>query len=121
MIQSKQLGKIGEDLATEHLIRQGYKVLHRNYSTSLGEIDLVAYKNREYIFLEVKTRSSLSFGEPYLAVSERKKQKYRHLAMIYIQRECGQEPAYRFDIISVLINRQNGQLVQLDHFDNAFV
>ena len=121
MLQSRQLGKIGEDCAAEFLTRQGYKILHRNYGTVLGEIDIVATKNGEYVFIEVKSRSSLAFGEPYLAVSEKKKQKYRQLALIYIQRECHFEPAYRFDIISVVINRYEGKLLQLDHYDNAFV
>lgn len=121
MLQSKQLGKMGEEYAAEFLLKHGYKILHRNYVTVLGEIDIVATKNSEYIFIEVKSRSSLSFGEPYLSVSEKKKQKYRHLALLYIQKESYREPAYRFDIISVVIDRFQGNLRQIDHYENAFV
>jgi putative endonuclease len=121
MIQSKQLGSYGEAAAAEHLKRKGYRILDRNYVTSFGEIDLVAQIDAEVVFVEVKTRSSQSYGEPYLAVSERKKRKYRQLALSYILKAYHREPAYRFDIISVVLNRITGELQQLEHFENAFV
>jgi len=121
MIQAKQLGNFGETAAAEHLIRQGYRILDRNYNTTFGEIDLVALKDAEIVFVEVKTRSSQSFGEPYLAVSERKKRKYRQLALSYILKKWDKEPAYRFDIISIVLNRSTGELIQLEHFENAFI
>ncbi len=121
MIDAKQLGLIGENKAAEYLVNHGFQLLHRNYTSPFGEMDLVMRKGSEFVFVEVKTRSGQDFGEPYLAVSESKKKKYRNLALFYIQRECTSEPAYRFDIISLIINRWNGDIVRLDHYDNAFV
>jgi putative endonuclease len=51
-----QLGRLGEQLAAEHLIRRGFQIVERNYRTRWGELDIVAYDGRTLAFCEVKTR-----------------------------------------------------------------
>lgn len=40
----QNVGQWGEEKASEYLKQQGYKILHRNYHTKYGEIDIIAEK-----------------------------------------------------------------------------
>ena len=64
MNAKQQLGKIGENLASEYLEKQGYLILERNFACRQGEIDIIAKDEKEFVFVEVKTRKSLKFGYP---------------------------------------------------------
>ncbi len=55
----------GERLAKEYLLSQGYKILELNYRNKIGEIDIIALYKNILVFIEVKTRTSLSFGYAY--------------------------------------------------------
>ncbi|MEW6659408.1 MAG: YraN family protein [Thermodesulfobacteriota bacterium] len=97
----RQLGDAGEDLAAAALKKQGYKILERNYTTPLGEIDLIARHGGEVVFIEVKTRKSLRFGEPQDAVSPPKQARLRRLADYYLkQKRLGEVPV-RFDVVAI--------------------
>ncbi|MCQ2095955.1 MAG: YraN family protein [Bacteroidaceae bacterium] len=79
MTESWQLGQTGEELAADYLMKQGYSILHHNWNLHHGcELDLVARKNGELHFVEVKTRRRESevFGSPEMAVDWR---KMRHI------------------------------------------
>lgn len=71
-----KIGKYGEDLASEFLIRQGARILGKNYRTRYGEIDLIALMGDEILFVEVKTRTSEEYGYPEQAINYF---KVRHL------------------------------------------
>jgi len=58
----RKLGRQGEEKAVEFLKKEGYKILDQNYYTHYGELDVICEKNREIIFVEVKTRRSNRFG-----------------------------------------------------------
>ena len=66
------MGAWGEDLALRYLIKHGYRLVERNYRTRRGEIDLIVRKEEALVFVEVKLRSSTSFGDPLEAVTPRK-------------------------------------------------
>lgn len=55
--RNKNLGDWGEGKACDFLRRHGFKIVERNYHTTLGEIDIVAAKGDDYYFIEVKTRT----------------------------------------------------------------
>lgn len=73
------LGHQGETLVVEFYKKQGYHILHRNlainYGRQVGEIDIIASKGREIIFIEVKSRSNDRFGGPLVAVDIFKQRK----------------------------------------------
>ncbi|MFH1292361.1 MAG: YraN family protein [bacterium] len=54
--RGKKIGKWGEQQACYFLCRHGFKVVDRNYHTTVGEIDIIAIKGGDYYFVEVKTR-----------------------------------------------------------------
>lgn len=95
-----KLGQRGEDLAASYLQRKGYKIIHRNYKTLIGEIDIIARDRDDLVFIEVKTRESLEYGQPFEAVNKNKKRKISNVAMLYLKR-LKDIPPCRFDVVSV--------------------
>lgn len=73
-------GRFGENMAVKYLIDHGYRIIARNFRLKYGEIDIIALKDRETIFFEVKTRWSKKFGLPEEAVGNRKLYKIKRLA-----------------------------------------
>ncbi len=69
---TKQIGDRGEKLAAMYLENRGYMILERNYRFERAEVDIVAFKEHEIVFVEVKLRTSLKFGHPEDAVTEAK-------------------------------------------------
>ena len=106
-------GRKGERLACQYLLRQGFDILARRHRTRSGELDIVAFEGDTLVFLEVKTRKSRQFGEPWEFVDWRKQQILRRAAEEFIADYDLGQYTYRFDIVSVL-----GKEVSL--FRNAF-
>ena len=69
MSRNQVIGRWGEQAAADYLSEHGYQITGRNIRTPYGEIDLVAVKDSITIFIEVKARTSKSFGPPELAVN----------------------------------------------------
>lgn len=105
----KKLGKVGEILAYRYLKRRGYTILARNYSTPMGEIDIVAEDGDVLVFVEVKMRRSDAYGLPYEAINSKKMQKLTRLAQLYIKRKNLYNREVRFDIISILAQGRFGR------------
>ena len=113
---SYALGLEGEDMAADHLSSSGYVILERRFRIHSIEIDIIASKGKELVFVEVKTRSSDFFASPESAVNV-KKQKRMILAADYYVRERGIDAEIRFDIVSVVRNRDTEHI---SHIKNAF-
>lgn len=95
-------GKIGEDLAVHFLEEKlGYKILCRNFSCKLGEIDIIARNGDEIVFVEVKTRSQKLFGAPVEAIDLRKKFHIYRVAEYFIMKKSLEDCFFRFDAIEV--------------------
>ena len=118
------IGAAGEAAAAAHLIANGYEVLDSNWRCRYGELDLVAAKPDVLVFVEVRAKSSGSlgrFGTPQESVGVRKRQKLLRLAEAYLQRMKDPPPArIRFDLIAVVIDRNEGRPVAVEHIENAF-
>lgn len=100
MAVHNQLGKRGEQMAEEYLLQHGYQVLHRNWRHSHYEIDLITIKNEVLHFVEVKLRSSKTFGLPEQNVKKKKFQSLLHAADEFLF----QNRQYRhvqYDILSI--------------------
>ena len=87
MNAKQQLGKIGENLASEYLEKQGYLILERNFACRQGEIDIIAKDEKEFVFVEVKTRKSLKFGYPAEAVTNIKRKHMQKAAQYYLYKK----------------------------------
>lgn len=112
------LGEWGEGKAAEYLEGIGYQILDRNIRTPYGEIDLIAEINSEIVFVEVKTRSSRSFGYPEEAVTSKKMQHMIDSAESYLQEQNDQQKDWRIDVIA--IEKLKGKNIPLiEHFENV--
>lgn len=103
-MNNRELGNYGETVAIQYLVGEGYDILAKNFKCRHGEIDIIAKKDDYIIFVEVKTRRSLSYGTPAEAVDRKKQMKYGKIASIYIRNERLFDSSYRFDIIEIYIS-----------------
>ena len=62
MYVSHELGRIGENIIADYITKLGYKVVERNFACNQGEIDIIAKDKEELVFIEVKTRTDISYG-----------------------------------------------------------
>jgi putative endonuclease len=69
---TRRAGKEAEDYASKFLSSKGYKVIEKNFRSRFGEIDVIAIKNNQLIFVEVKARWSTKYGRPEEAVTPAK-------------------------------------------------
>ena len=83
----------------------------------MGEIDIIARKGGEFVFVEVKAGSRNSVIGPEQRVGIRKQQKIRALAQVYLKGMRDESTSIRFDVISVW---REGNETKLQHFENAF-
>ena len=117
MKHHRALGQMGERIARRYLHREGYLILATNWRYGRAEVDIIASKGKEWIFLEVKTRSSGLFCEPERAVDIRKQRLLTDAAATYMY-EHRYSGEFRFDIISIIC-RDEWQY-GLKHYRDAF-
>jgi putative endonuclease len=116
MAEHNELGKLGEEKVVEYLKEKGYRILHRNWRFIKDELDIVAETDEFLVFVEVKTRSNDTWGDPDEAVNLKKQKLIIRAANAYIiENNCTKEA--RFDIISVLLPPHS---VNINHIENAF-
>lgn len=113
------LGQQGEELACQHLSRQGYRVIVRNYRTKLGEIDIIAEEKGTLAFIEVKTRCGHSCGHPFEAVTSAKCRQISKAALQYLAETGREGQTARFDVVAISIVKEAAPVIELikDAFD----
>ena len=104
MDNRKNTGNVGENIATRYLEKLGYRILERNFRCKLGEIDIIARDKDETVFIEVKTRKILSYGNPADSVNEPKQKHIYKAAEYYLLINDKLEDFTRIDVIEVYIN-----------------
>ena len=120
--REKKVGRWGEDLAADFLQGKGYSVLDRNVHSIYGEIDLVTRldtgQESFLVFVEVKTRTSLRFGYPEQAVSDRKLEHLHQAIAHYLQQHPELTLSWQLDVIAI---RQLDQETEpeIRHFENV--
>ena len=142
-----EFGLWGEAESAKFLKKKGYKILTRNFETSFGEIDIVAFqtaraakrqakalekagksaaqkffeaKGNTLVFVEVKTRTKRSAERvlPQEAVGKTKQEKYQMLAEVFVSKTPKfADVPIRFDIVEVVGDKQN---FEINHIENAF-
>lgn len=98
------MGQWGESIATSHLLGQGYKIVERNVRTQAGEIDVIAEKDGQVVFIEVKTRSNSHTAYPEEAITDEKLEHMLDCAELYLVEHPGIGENWRIDVIAVIGN-----------------
>lgn len=113
------MGALGEHTACEYILQKGYTIRATNLRVTNNEIDIIALDtiNNELVFIEVKTRTNSNFGNPEVAVTNKKIQSMNFVAQKYIKsNHCNLD--YRFDIIAISYLGDKSQEPQIEHFEN---
>ena len=111
-MQNKQqkFGEKGESLAAWYLKKNGYKIIEQNYRTQLGEIDIIAKEKKTIVFVEVKARRSMRFGNPKWAVTPKKQRKISMVALYYLKTTNQINTKARFDVVAITSNQDQPQI-----------
>lgn len=111
-------GRIGEDLACNYLLKKGYRIIERNFHSRIGEIDIIAQKGKNLIFVEVKARSSMKYGEPETAVTKYKLRSIIRTAEYYKLLNPQTPEIMQIDVLAIKLNNV-GEILSLKHLENV--
>ena len=98
--ESRLLGRWGETLAAEYLRQRGFSILGAGWRCRFGEIDLIAADKNYLCFVEVKLRKSAAYGTAGAFVDQRKQEKLRLTAQMYLS-EHPTDLQPRFDVVEI--------------------
>jgi putative endonuclease len=113
----QKFGKMGEALAVKHLKKRGYKILCVNYKTPLGEIDIIAKDKETLVFVEVKSRSTSSYGSAKQAVTSDKQKRISKNALYYLKTTSQMNARARFDVVAI---HSSNETCEVEIIKNAF-
>ncbi|MFZ1290962.1 MAG: YraN family protein [Melioribacteraceae bacterium] len=114
----KETGDRGEKIAFDLLNEKGFEIIEKNYHYGHGEIDIIAKDKNILVFVEVKTRKNLEFGEPELAVTKNKQRQIRKIAEAYLYEKEIKDIDCRIDVIGILLNKNLPP--KITYIENAF-
>ena len=109
-------GKKGEGFALDYLRKRDFLILETNYRNKIGEIDIIAIEGEVLVFIEVKSRTSTSFGRAYEAVNFHKQRKIINTSLIYLRDKGLNDFQLRYDIIEVYMTNR----LKINHIKDAF-
>lgn len=118
---TKDIGAKGEKAAAVYLKKQGYKIICKNFSSSHGEIDIIAEDKNFLVFVEVKTRKNIednfkNYGRPGEAVDKTKQKHIVSTAKVYLSKHHS-DKELRFDVIEVYYDDK----IKINHIEDAFI
>ena len=117
MAQHNELGKQGENLAVDFLLKKGYKIVARNFRYLKAEVDIIARKDNVLAVIEVKTRSTPDFGDPQNFVKQKQINSLVK-AIDYFVNEHNLNVDVRFDIVAIIQNKVG---TRIEHLEDAFL
>lgn len=128
MYVSHELGRIGENIIADYITKLGYKVVERNFECNQGEIDIIAKDKEELVFIEVKTRTDISYGEASEAVTDTKKRHLINSIKYYIYKQKLENQPIRIDVAEVYINKgkvkvnyiKSKRFIKISFLDKAY-
>ena len=121
---NRSLGRAGESIACDYLVKNGFQIIKKNYTIRGGEIDIVAENEKYIIFVEVKTRSAgysiEKYGRGASAVNGAKKEHLLFAVKGYL-RAFPSEKKPRIDVIEITLENFDGCVAsKISHYPNAF-
>jgi putative endonuclease len=116
--ENASFGARGEELAAAFLLKNGLKIIEQNFRCKGGEIDIVARDGGTLVFVEVKTRKTLAYGVPQLAVTPFKQRQISKAALTWLARNRKTDAPARFDVIAILM--QSDYSHTIEHIKDAF-
>ena len=115
---TRALGRRGEQIAAEYLLRRGVRIVARNVHMREAEIDLIGLEGAALCFVEVRLRSSARFGSAAASVDARKRRRIARAARAWLA--SGRAPRHkvlRFDVVAIDASREPPRV---EHYRDAF-
>ena len=117
-MRSRDIGALGEKIAAEYLTGLGYMIREQNFRSREGEIDIIAEKDDFLVFIEVRTRTSNSYGTPEESVTAQKKERLIALAEAYIEDRDDLPSSWRIDVVAIELGPKR-EVSRLEIIENA--
>ena len=117
-MHSRDIGALGEKIAAEYLTSLGYMIRERNFRSREGEIDIIAEKDDFLVLIEVRTRTSNSYGTPEESVTTQKKERLIALAEAYIEDRDDLPSSWRIDVVAIELGPKR-KVARLEIIENA--
>jgi putative endonuclease len=117
-MRSRDIGALGEKIAADYLTGLGYTIRERNFRLRVGEIDIIAEKDDFLVFIEVRTRTSNSYGTPEESVTTQKKERLIALAEAYIEDRDDLPSSWRIDVVVIELGPKR-KVARLEIIENA--
>lgn len=123
-VSPRSLGRAGESIACDFLVKKGFSVIRKNYTVRGGEIDIIAEDEKYIVFVEVKTRSAgysiKKYGRGASAVNQTKKKRFVFAVKSYLRAfPCEKKP--RIDVIEITLEKGEDYVAaNISHYPNAF-
>ena len=115
-MKRQQTGRLAERLAREYLEKENYLIKDVNWRCRESEIDIIAQKGNETVFVEVRAKSSKEFGTPAESITRRKQEKLIAAADRYMSEMLDPTPDWRIDFIGIEFSAGESRL---EHIPNA--
>ncbi|MFT6844743.1 MAG: putative endonuclease [Flavobacteriales bacterium] len=112
MAEHNEIGKKGEEIAREYLIKQGYKIKYANWRKYKYEIDLIATHQGFLVVIEVKSRTGDEHGDPRDAITSKKRKDLIEATNLFIE-DYKQDVEVRFDVVEVVFSTDNSHKINL--------
>jgi len=111
-----QIGRLGENLAEKYFKNKGFLTILRNFKVRGGEIDLICQKGQRYTFIEVKTRTSNTFGFPEEAMTYAKRQRMKTAIFRFLAEH--KPLKWQADLVSIELDKET-KTAKIRHFENV--
>ncbi len=117
MVSAKEIGRIAEGHARQHILGLGYKILDTNWYYGHLELDIIAQEGDQLVVVEVKSRNGIRYEHPSEAITNAKIRNIVEATEAYIfEKDLHMDT--RFDVITVIFFKDNK--FELEHFPDAF-
>lgn len=117
MTRQRKLGDRGEQIACQHLLKNGYSIVVTQWHCAHGELDIVARQGEMLVFVEVKTRRGQAAEEALSGITARKRERLIKSAQLYLDEHGLADAAWRIDAIAIIYRAGGPPLVQ--HVEDA--
>ena len=114
MNKNKATGDKGEEIAAIYLVKNGYRLIERNWRFRYWEVDIIAAKDQLLHFIEVKTRKSLRYGRPEESITRDKMTNLKNVAEEY-QYQHTEWKYIQFDVLAItLVNEEVKEIFMIE-------
>jgi len=118
-MKKQSLGMLGEKLACSYLKKKNYRIIEKNYRCSCGEIDIIALKNNALRFIEVRAKSSDTYGSPEESITCAKQERLVASALHYVSNHEKLPENWHIDFVAVEIDPLKGKAKRIELIENV--